>query len=90
MFFDFSISYTILNISLSILYLSIMLFNPGIFFPILPFPADNPPCDLHFYDSVPVLVVCIARFCFFKVQLLIVVSLLSFYCSYFHLLLFLR
>ena len=26
-------------------------------FPILPFPTDNPPCDLHFCDSVPVLVV---------------------------------
>ena len=24
----------------------------------LPLPADNPPCDLHFWDSVPVLVVC--------------------------------
>ena len=27
----------------------------------LPFPNDNPPCDLHVCDSVPVLVVC---FCF--------------------------
>ena len=24
-----------------------------------PLPADNPPCDLHFCDSVPVLVVCL-------------------------------
>ena len=27
-------------------------------------PADNPPCDLHFCDSVPVLVVCLVYFCF--------------------------
>ena len=25
----------------------------------LPLPSDNPPCDLHFCDSVPVLVVCL-------------------------------
>ena len=52
------------------------------FFPLL-LPTDNPPCDLHFCDSVPVLVVGLVCFHFFKVQLLIVVSLLSFYCSYF-------
>ena len=27
-------------------------------------PADNPPCDLHFSDSVPVLVVCLVCYCF--------------------------
>ena len=27
-------------------------------------PVDNPPCDLHFYGSVPVLVVCLVCFCF--------------------------
>ena len=26
--------------------------------------ADNPPCDLHFCGSVPVLVVCLVCFCF--------------------------
>ena len=26
--------------------------------------ADNTPRDLHFYDSVPVLVVCLGFFCF--------------------------
>ena len=30
----------------------------------LPQPANNLPCDLHFYDSVPVLVVCLVCFCF--------------------------
>ena len=30
----------------------------------LPCPADNPACDLHFCDSVPVLVVCLVWFCF--------------------------
>ena len=27
-------------------------------------PADNPPYDLHFSDSVPVLIVCLVCFCF--------------------------
>ena len=27
-----------------------------------PLPADNPPCDLYFCDSVPVLVVCLGVF----------------------------
>ena len=31
----------------------------------LPFPDDNPPCDLHFCVSVPVLVVCLVWFSFF-------------------------
>ena len=29
-------------------------------------PTDNPPCDLHFCDSVPVLVVCLVCFSFFR------------------------
>ena len=29
-----------------------------------PLPPDNPPCDLHFCDSVPVLVVYLIYFCF--------------------------
>ena len=29
-----------------------------------PLPADNPPNDLHVYDSVPVLLVCLVWFCF--------------------------
>ena len=48
--------------------------------------SDNHLCDLHFCDSVPVLIVCLVCFCFWflwGVQLLIVVNLLSFYCSYF-------
>ena len=27
-------------------------------------PVDNPPCDLHFCGSVPILVVCLVCFCF--------------------------
>ena len=27
-------------------------------------PIDNPPCDLYFCDSVPVLIVCLVPFCF--------------------------
>ena len=78
-FFGLTISYTFLNIPLSVLYLpihtsySLHLFPHS---PSSPFPADNPPCDLHFCDSVPVLVVCLVCLCFyfFQVQLLIVVS----------------
>ena len=47
-FFGFSISYTILNLPLSILCLPIILVIPCMFFPHFPpsFPSDNPPCDL--------------------------------------------
>ena len=88
-FFNFSISHTILNLPLSVLYLSFTLLIPCTFFPILSHPpADNHPCDLHFCDSVPVLVVCLVCFFLFflfflKVQLLIVLHLLSFSCSCF-------
>ena len=42
-------------------------------------PIDNPPCDLHFCESGPVLVVGLDCFYFvFQVQWLIVVCLLSF------------
>ena len=45
-------------------------FFPVPFPPIPPFllPTENPPCDVHFSDSVPVLVVCLVFvfvFCFF-------------------------
>ena len=65
-FFGFSISYTILNYFLSILCLPVMLLIPCTFSPFFPppLPADNPPCGLHFCDSVPVLVVCLV-FVFF-------------------------
>ena len=60
-FFGFFISYTILNFPLSVLCLPIMLLIPCTFSPYhlpSPFPADNPPNDLHIYDSVPVLLLC--------------------------------
>ena len=54
-FFGFYISHTILNLPLSILYL------PNMLPQLLPFPlpTDNPPYDLYFCESVPVLVVCL-------------------------------
>ena len=68
-FLGFSISCTILNLPMSILYLPFMLLIPCTFSHIAhhPFPADNPPCDLHFCDQVPVLVLCLVCFwfCFF-------------------------
>ena len=65
-FFGFYISYTILNLPLSTFYLPFMLLILCIFSPSLltHSPADNPPCDLHFCDSVPILVVCLVCFCF--------------------------
>ena len=64
-FFGFSISYTILNLPLFCAYQLCFLF-PVPFFPIFPhpLPTDNPPCDLHFRESVPGLVVCWVYFCF--------------------------
>ena len=78
-FFGLSLSYTVFNLPLSILFLPVVLLDPVPFTPFSPIrlPADNPPCDPHFYDSVPVLVVCLVCFCFL-IQLLIVVSLLLF------------
>ena len=68
MCFLISVSYTILNLSPSILCLAIMLLIPCTFppIPILSLPTDNPPCDLQFCDSVPVLAVCLVWvfFCF--------------------------
>ena len=73
---------------LSILFLTIMLLIPCTFAPILPppYPADNPPCDLHFCDSLPVLVVCLVCFCFLG----LVVDSCHFTLHVFDLLLFLR
>ena len=82
-FFGFYISYTILTLPLSNFYPPFMLLILCTFFPSLPThsPADNPPCDLHFCDSVPVSLVCLV-FVFLGL-VLITVSLLSFYCSQF-------
>ena len=65
-FFGFYISYTILTLPLSIFHLSFMLHILCTFPPISPshFPVDNPPCELHFCGSIPVLVVCLVCFCF--------------------------
>ena len=50
---------------LFILWLTIMLLIPCKLSPFLPhYPADNPPCDLNFCDSVPLVVVCCVCFCF--------------------------
>ena len=65
--FDFSVSYAILNLSLSILCLPIVLLVPCTFpaHSSLPLPLhENPPCDVHSCDYVPVLVVCLVCFIF--------------------------
>ena len=61
-FFGFSFSYTIVNLPLSILCLPFMLLIPCTFIPHSPLPTYNPPCDLHFCDSV--LVICLVCFCY--------------------------
>ena len=60
-FFGFYISYTILTLPLSIFYLQFMILILCTFSTLSPShsPTDNPPCDLHFCGSVPVLVVCL-------------------------------
>ena len=60
-FFESSISYTIFYLSPSILCLPIMLLIPYTSSSIPPslLPTKNPPCDVHFSDSIPVLVVCL-------------------------------
>ena len=64
-FFGFYISYTILTLPLFSTYHLCYLFSVP-FPPLFPShsPYDNPPCDLHFCDSVPILVVCLVCFCF--------------------------
>ena len=67
-FFGFSISCIVLNTprlfcTYQICFLIPIRFSPFFLFPC---PTDNPPCDLHFCDSVPVLVVCLVCFCFFR------------------------
>ena len=63
--FGFSISYTILILPCLFGTYQFVLLNPCTFSPILtlPPPTDNPPCDLHFCDSVPVLPVHLVHFC---------------------------
>ena len=63
-FFGFSISYIILTSPC--LFCTYHLCFPVPFTPFYPLlvPADSPPCDLHFCDSVPVLVVSFSRSCF--------------------------
>ena len=65
-FFGFYISYTILTLPLSIFHLSSMLLILCTFPPLSlsHSPIDTPPCDLHLYGSVPVLVVCLVCSCF--------------------------
>ena len=60
-FFESSVSYTIFYLSPFILCLLIMLLLPCTFYPYssLPPPHEIPPCDVHFSDFVPVLVVCL-------------------------------
>ena len=59
-------SYTILNLPclFSTYHLCYLFPVPFPSFP-LPLPTDNPPCDLHFCDSVPVLLACIFFICLF-------------------------
>ena len=71
LFFVFYISCTILTLPLPsppppfstyhLCYLFSVYFPP--FSPLHHLPTDNPLCDLHFWGSVPVLVICLVCFC---------------------------
>ena len=61
---------------------------PVPYLPTLPLPIDNPPCDLHFCDSVPVLVVCLVfvllfsfflRFIFQSCEFVVILLFIVFY-----------
>ena len=71
--FEFSLSYSILNTPLPILFLPIMFLNPAPFPPVSPLllPADNPANNLHIYDTVPVLVVYLDGFSFYFLDLIV-------------------
>ena len=47
-------------------YLCFLFSVPFLPFSLLPLPADNPPRDLYFCEYIPVLVVCLLCFCFFR------------------------
>ena len=63
-FFGYSIPYTVFNIPCLFYTYQFVLLNPYTFSPILPLPlsTDNLPNDLHIYDSVSVLYVCLVCF----------------------------
>ena len=86
-FFGVTISYTILNFPLTIFYLPLMLLIPCTFSPILPLsPSLLTTIHVISISGILFLFQLVAQFVFVfvvQVQLLIVVSLLSFYCSQF-------
>ena len=59
-FFGYSISYTVLNIPHLFCTYQFVLLNPCTFSPFA-LPTGNPPNDLHIYDSVSVLLVCLVH-----------------------------
>ena len=56
------ISYTVLNIPVYSVPTNLYFLIPVPFPPFFPLPPDNPPNDLHIYDSVSVLLVCLFWF----------------------------
>ena len=61
----FSILFLISTCLFSIYHLYFSFPVPLCPFYLLLLPSENPPCNLHFCDSFPVLVVCLVSFCFF-------------------------
>ena len=59
--------FPILLLTSSCLFCTYLLcFLISVLYPCPPLPTDNPPFDRYIYDSVPVLVVCLVSFCFFR------------------------
>ena len=61
-FFGYSISYTVLNTLCLFCTYKFLLLDPYTFSLILPLPTGNYPNDLHIYDFVSVLLVCLVYF----------------------------
>ena len=64
-FFGYSVSYTVFNIPpvcLEPTSLYFLISAPFLSFSPFLLPADNPANDLHIYDSVPVMLICLVGF----------------------------
>ena len=70
-FFESSVSHTIfLPLPINFMPTNFASYSLYLFPPPFPLPTEIPPCDVHFCDSVLVLLVCLVHFCFCFVSFL--------------------